>query len=469
MSDVPLIATKASKPRDRRLDFWRGLCLVDMVIVHMVWGGIAFGDLIKQFLGEYIRFAAGGFILVAGMTISAIYGPRLADAVSRAKSYRAIWNRSLFLLAVHIASVMTVKVVEVLWGAQLDYPLHETILRVVTLRYGSDLLLFYACVLFAAPFLLEMMRRWKWVGIALVIALSLTLFQLNSANPYFLWPINDGFQKPGNFPVMLWQVIFVTGMLLGRALPTYDRLRTRAKVWIATGITLFAMGIYLLAYAPEWNLPIQQSLISFKKIPLTAGEILRYLGVVGTLLAWTELAWPHLSKWRLSGLIADLGRRSLPVYICHLWLVSLACWACQMWLWMIGPFQGMILFVIMAILLGVVYGMDRVEARKARRKSAGATASRTRDRSVTVVGAPRPTLSSYLPNLAQLLPQLALPAGTVVASSLALLLLVNTIRKPQFEDTRPDSFSAVTQDPSPDQSNDIIFPAIEESRPPTSY
>jgi hypothetical protein len=59
-SAVVVGSGSTNKPlaRDFRLDFWRGLCLVDMVLVHLVYEGVKMGRVLQPTLGEYIRFAA---------------------------------------------------------------------------------------------------------------------------------------------------------------------------------------------------------------------------------------------------------------------------------------------------------------------------------------------------------------------------------------------------------------------------
>src|SRR5947209_862340 len=78
---IPARRDDASAPlarataRDGRLDFWRALCLIDMVLVHLVYEGVNFGPL-QRTIGDYTRFAAGGFVFVAGLGIGAIFLPR---------------------------------------------------------------------------------------------------------------------------------------------------------------------------------------------------------------------------------------------------------------------------------------------------------------------------------------------------------------------------------------------------------
>src|SRR3954464_11978029 len=93
-----------SSPRDHRLDFWRGLCLVDMVLVHLVYEGVRMGSVLTPVLGEFTRFAAGGFIFLAGLAVTYIFLPRARVEEKRWDTYKALWRRSLYLLGVHYAA-----------------------------------------------------------------------------------------------------------------------------------------------------------------------------------------------------------------------------------------------------------------------------------------------------------------------------------------------------------------------------
>ena len=86
--------TPVKARRDDRLDFWRALCLIDMVLVHLVYvAGVNFG-IIQRSIGEYTRFAAGGFVFVAGMSIGAIFLPRTFADKGRRKVYFSLWRRA---------------------------------------------------------------------------------------------------------------------------------------------------------------------------------------------------------------------------------------------------------------------------------------------------------------------------------------------------------------------------------------
>ena len=99
MSSAVVASDRPNLPqgRDFRLDFWRGLCLVDMVLVHLVYEGVRMGRILTPVLGEFTRFAAGGFIFLAGLAVTYIFLPKARDPLKRWPTYRALWRRSLYL------------------------------------------------------------------------------------------------------------------------------------------------------------------------------------------------------------------------------------------------------------------------------------------------------------------------------------------------------------------------------------
>src|SRR5438105_4350194 len=76
-----------------------------------------------------------------------------------------------------------------------------------------------------SPALVEVIRR----GYGWAVALgSVAIFAVGQSRPYALsLPIQQ------NFPILLWQMIFIMGMLAGAVFPKWDALRTRAKVGLA--------------------------------------------------------------------------------------------------------------------------------------------------------------------------------------------------------------------------------------------
>jgi len=300
--------------RDTRLDFWRGLCLIDMVLVHLVYQGIQFGEGLQGLLGEYTRFAAGGYIFVAGLGIGLLYLPKVHDPLRRWKTYTSLWKRSIYVLLVHYAAEISFLLLYPLSGSGGFTSVASEILAIFTFRKGCDLLPFYVMVLAVAPLLLELLRRrLGWV----VLAGSAALFVLAQRDPYVLtFPIQTTF-LPG-----LWQLPFVLGMLAGALLPRYDRLSLSSKRRITGVVAIVSVCIWLDIYAADFGWVVNSPFL-YWKIPLTVGELLRYLSFMGSIILLTNFLWPRITRLPGMSAVQLLGRRSLAVYVFHLWVVQI--------------------------------------------------------------------------------------------------------------------------------------------------
>src|SRR5688572_15209154 len=335
------------KPRDGRLDFWRGLCLIDMVLVHMLYEGVRMGTWLTPVVGEYLRFAAGGFIFLAGLGVAYIYLNKARDDSKRPGVYRSLWKRSLYLLGVHYAASLSFIMIYPLRGFEGPYPSPwQYFLDVLLLKQGSDLLLFYVMMVGLAPAMLELMRRGHgW----LLAVLSVGLFGLGQYYPRLLaLPIQQGF-----LPV-LWQMVFVAGLLAGAWLKTYDALTTAGKLrlgavaWGAAGL------VWMLAYGPlalfAWNVGI-----GFAKNPLSGGEAVRYLTLIVAIMITTDLLWRWIADGAAVEFVSRLGRRSLAVYVAHIWVVALMVALAQRMEW-----AGSMQIVLVGVALVLLYAWTRV-------------------------------------------------------------------------------------------------------------
>ncbi len=212
--------------RDHRLDFWRGLCLVDMVTVHLIYEGVKVAGFLSAWLGEYTRFAAGGFIFLAGLGVTYIFLPKARDVEKRSSAYFSLWRRSLYLLFVHYAASLSFIFIYPIRDFTGPYPHPLAFVKEVLLfREGSDLLIFYVLMVAVSPVAHELIRRgYSWV----LLAASLAVFEFGQFYPGFLsLPIQQ------NFMIVLWQMVFVMGMFAGALLPRYDRMMARSKLAFA--------------------------------------------------------------------------------------------------------------------------------------------------------------------------------------------------------------------------------------------
>lgn len=302
--------------RDSRLDLWRGLCLLDMVLVHLAYEGIDFGPVAGPILLEWTRFAAGGFVFVAGAGVALVFGPKAATPSTRAETHGALGRRAAYLLGVHYAATAAFLALLVLRDAQpAPADSGATLGDVLLLRevpHYADVLPLYVAMLLLSPALLAALRR----GVAwLLAAVSALLFAAGQLAPFALSP-RDG----ETFPILLWQSVFVAGLLFGHLFPRFDRAtsRTRARLlfaaWFAAGAVVLASpaGARLLGVAmPD---------LGFRKVPLGPGEWFRYVTLTVAILLSTAALWPRIASARTTPFVLTLGRRSLAVYVAHVFV-----------------------------------------------------------------------------------------------------------------------------------------------------
>jgi fucose 4-O-acetylase-like acetyltransferase len=147
-------------------------------------------------------------------------------------------------------------------------------------------------------------------------------------------------------------MIFVFGAVFGAGWPKYQALNRKSKLFFAA-ISWVVFGIFFVSEnSSDFGLPHLNLGLSFVKVPLlSGGEALRYLSLILGILLTTDLFWHRIAKQRAAGFIQDLGRKSLPVYVLHLWVVQ-AAGAIAVSLWWICRWQ--ILFA--PICIGLLWG-----------------------------------------------------------------------------------------------------------------
>jgi hypothetical protein len=334
--------SRVKPPRDQRLDFWRGLCLIDMVLVHLYYNNVQFGDFLGKFLGDYTRFAAGGFIFVSGMSIGVIFWPRARDDRHRASTYRKLWRRSVFILGISYISGMLWIAMEIIRGDRGNFADPILLLRdLFLLREGGDLLPFYVLMIAISPLIMQALRK-KWGWLCVLVA-SLSLFTWGLWHPWAL-----ALAEHLRFPPVLWQATFVLGLLFGFGFPKYNALAIPWKISMAGFSWLVAGVLFVLEYSYMWGMPQLAFGTAFTRVPLNTFEGLRYLSITFGMITTTDVLWSFIGGTALSAFVQTLGRRSLAVYVVHLWVVEAMGALAVAWSFM-GAWQ--ILFAVFSVLV----------------------------------------------------------------------------------------------------------------------
>jgi len=286
-----------------------------MVLVHLVQQGMQFGPVGHAFFTEYTRFAAGGYVMLSGMTIGFVYLPRALNPAKRPAAYRSLWRRAAYIFWIHVA-VTTGQLILLPMRGEAMPPLLPTIRDILMFREGYDLLPFYIIMLSLTPLVLEIVRRRRdWV-------LPIVSFGLFAFGHYHDQYKAHSLAITHTFFIMLWQLPFLLGLFAGAKLRQYDGWSTRAKVASAVAFCGLSVLFFFGAYGSHFGIAFQIPFLTFWKNPLTFGELLRYTALVGAILSVTNLAWRWLGGSAVSAFVGRLGRRSLSLYIVQIFLVG---------------------------------------------------------------------------------------------------------------------------------------------------
>ena len=293
-----------------------------MVLVHLYYQKVQFGAVLGNIVGSYTRFAAGGFIFISGMSIGMIFLPRAQDPERRMDTYIGLWRRALYILGIqYINALGQMLLAEWEGNGGVYYSVWHVLRNVLFMREGGDLLPFYIIMIALSPFLLELLRR-KW-GWAVIASASLTAFIYGLSHPWAL-----SLAAAQNFPPILWQAIFVCGIIFASIFRKYDGLATRWKI-AAAGVAWSATAVLFYAeYASSFGLPFLNLHMSFVKVPLSLGEALRYLTMIFGIIVVTDMMWRRLlASSPFAEFVQTLGARAWRFMsaICG-WLKAWRCW-----------------------------------------------------------------------------------------------------------------------------------------------
>ena len=328
-----------------------------MLLVHLYYEPYIQLGALGHLLGDYTRFAAGGFIFISGLSIGVIFIPRAANPDKRAATYKALWRRSIYILGIHFLCALGLLLLLVLqrllnasdpsaWSSLMadrnNFVDPLPLLRnIFLLRDGGDLLPFYVIMVALSPLLIAALRRKHgWIG---VIVTSLVLYTYGIWHPWAFAPAQHAM-----FPPILWQAIFVLGVVLGSKWREYNALSWNWKLVISIASWIGVAALFV----NEWGYQFGMGQFSFgtvyTKVPLSTFEGLRYLFIVAAMMSTTDLIWKYIADSSASAFVQTLGRKSLPVYAFHLWLVKIIGMVAFNTAWM-GSWQ--ILFAVFATLV----------------------------------------------------------------------------------------------------------------------
>src|ERR1700730_93228 len=333
----------AADRRDLRVDLLRGFCIFAMVVDH--FGGDSWLYAITGRNRFYVS-AGEGFIFFSGFVMrhaSRTKRDRAGLPAAMAEALRRA--RTLYLATVALTIIFSLLYLYtdiVLWtgrdfGLGID-SLQEIVVASVTLHYtyhGTDILAMYTLLLLAAPLILLMLSVGEWYLVLIPSWLLWLAYQVYPEEASIPWYIRHG----ENFPLAAWQVLFITGHVLGfyrEALTTWlHRFRRVRVVLVALGVAI-TLALVSLAWGADKGtqfafFDIDPNVLdeSFFKVPLRPGRVVAFLSVA--IVGYTAATYLWVPIRRVLGwLMLPLGQAALYSYIVHFFLIllgfSLAPW-----------------------------------------------------------------------------------------------------------------------------------------------
>jgi hypothetical protein len=349
-----------ARPRDQRIDFWRGLCLFGMVSWHLLthpsfprW--LAFG-VIQPF-----NFVAEGFVLLAGTAV----GFKIARKRSEPTE---LLRRAGAILLVHyalIAFVVGLAAAERRLGVAVQVnPMPQNLWSVLSLSYQpylADVLSVFVFLFAATPifqFVYDRLGAWAVAALSAVVFFTASVVPLNEA---------------GAFVFNSWQIFFVAGLLFGA---NYNAqmitLKNASERWLYLWVAAFALAcVVRFVGGPDGSsLSGWHSYLAFNRKPLTVARVV-YIGLEMVVIALLTVRWwETISESFVVRRIAALGRYSLQVFVCSVvldYVLKAACTA----LALAFPANALLWVIEMGVLFVLVDALDARTVGRSRQLSVG--------------------------------------------------------------------------------------------------
>ncbi|WP_259444796.1 OpgC family protein [Neotabrizicola shimadae] len=324
-------APRTRAPRDLRLDVLRGLCLVTIFINHVP------GNDFEAFTTRNFGFsdAAEAFVMISGIAAGLAYSADFRAPMKLWQGLTRIWKRcwTLYLVQMLVtvaalaAAALAVRAtgdMRILFENQMGWLWHhplETLIALPLLLHQFDylnILPLYILLLLASPLALIGAWRAPWLTFGLSVAIWAG-FGIAMIAPQ-LWPMSGNWF----FNPFSWQVIFVTGLLIGVASKDGRRfvpVRLSLQI-LAGGYLLFALvtclwldfsrGVGSTLWFLKDKVGVPWLFTDFDKSFLTAPRLLHILAL--TYLLSSLAVVRRICASRLLHPLAVLGRHALPVF-----------------------------------------------------------------------------------------------------------------------------------------------------------
>jgi hypothetical protein len=322
-------APAPSGGRDVPLDLLRGLAMVILVVNHLRLES-ALGHVTTAVLS-----AAEVLVGVSGVVVGIVFGRRWVVEGARATT-ATLLRRSRKLYLASVVVVATVGALTLVPGLATEaltvspnlQPARDayafdgfvrTLIAIVALEAGPwqfNILGFFIAALALAPAVLWALDRGWWSA---VLAASWVAFAVGRHWDVDILPSQS--ERP--FPILVWQVLFVNGIVLGwhreqlvRRLRRHRRLVCGAILVVATGFAGIQLGGPVVAEADAWA---RWEAEHFHKGSLDIARLLAMVSIAAAIYLGLR-RWAASAERILGPLLLPLGRNSFYVFIMHVFV-----------------------------------------------------------------------------------------------------------------------------------------------------
>jgi len=331
--------------RDLRIDFLRGLAMACVIVDHSKLSSLLSWFTYERF---WLVTAAEVFVVLAGLVLGSVYGRKLRQhgwsAVLRGLARRALVLYGSFVAVA--ASVVAIALVGVdvsslaTWtddSGALIWTLEPWNISLAAWRdialmrsgpWPFQIIGLYVWLVAGGIVCLAALRYGSWRPL---LATSWMLYLLYRAAPRTL----TGAQFEWTFPLLVWQLLFVHGIVIGYYREALAAVVSRHQRAVSAGAAAATAAFAVLALCnpwaegPEhlrWSLvpPDLFTDVYFRYFTLTDLGIGRLLNLaVGLPLAYAVLTWAWRIVRPLGCVFIPLGRRSLGAFILHVYGILL--------------------------------------------------------------------------------------------------------------------------------------------------
>ncbi|WAJ32561.1 OpgC domain-containing protein [Arthrobacter sp. FX8] len=345
--------------RDSRIDLLRGMAIVFVVVNHL---GMA--SLFQLLTQEAVGFVSGAelFVLFSGLVVGMVYGPKaredfgqVVDLTTR-RAGKLYLTALAVLIGVFLLSLLPFFHTEALTtfvdqgtggaghnGAGRTYDLYsgmsslfqfpvppQVLPAIVLLQFGPwqfNVMGLYVVLLLVSPLILAALNRGKAIW---VVAVSVAVYAAGAMTRFRILPS----QFEDSFPLLVWQVLFVLGLVAGYHRRSITAWLSR-HTWVVVACTTAAFALAFLSWGNPYlanAYDVRLALLPdasyramydafFGRTYLAPGRLLNVLVLVVAAYAFLGAYWKPVDR-ALDWFLVPLGRATLYVFIMHVVLIA---------------------------------------------------------------------------------------------------------------------------------------------------